>query len=317
MKDLATPNLIERLSALADQTRLRLLLVLEAEELGVAELCEVLQLPQSTVSRHLKVLGEQGWLVMRRAGTSHLHRLLVDELTEPARQMWVIVRAEAASTATAEQDALRLDEMLVRRGNRAEAFLADAASRWTEVRDELFGSGFQAAALAALLPASATVADLGCGAGLTSRDLARRARRVIAVDASEAMLDAARATTRSCPNVEIRPGALTALPMRDGECDAALLLVALTYLAEPELALREAGRVLAPGGRLVVVDLLPHDRDDFRRELGHAQRGLEPTRVEAALCAAGFDEIVLDPLPPEPKARGPALFLASATRVNS
>src|SRR5438105_13357601 len=109
----ARPDLlIARMASLADPTRLRLLRLLERHELGVAELCDVLQLPQSTVSRHLKVLLDQQWVRSRRQGTNHLYRTLLDELEPAARRLWILAREQTAQWATGRQDELRLEELL-------------------------------------------------------------------------------------------------------------------------------------------------------------------------------------------------------------
>ena len=253
------------MESLADTTRLRLLRLLERHELGVAELCEIVQLPQSTVSRHLKVLADQGWVASRGQRTTNLYRMEMADAA--ARKLWQLARDQMEGWATAAQDQLRLARVLADRQPAAQAFFAGAAGQWDRLRDELYGRSFSQEALLGLLPASWTVADLGCGTGQTAAALAPHVRRVLAVDQSAAMLKAAKKRTAGLGNVELRQGSLEALPLAPASCDGALLLLALTYVAHPLAALREAARILRPGGRLVVVDLLRHDRDDFRREM--------------------------------------------------
>jgi ArsR family transcriptional regulator len=127
------------------------------------------------------------------------------------------------------------------------------------------------------------------------------------------MLKAARKRLADRQNVELLRGELSALPLGDASCDAALLLLVLTYIPDIEPVLSEARRVLKTNAKLVIVDLLPHDRDDFRREIGQAHSGLDPQSLEQSLTRAGFSQISIDPLPPEPDAKGPALFLATAS----
>ncbi|HEU4384122.1 MAG TPA: metalloregulator ArsR/SmtB family transcription factor [Anaeromyxobacteraceae bacterium] len=306
-------DLLGQLGALADPTRLRLLHLLERQELGVAELCEVLRLPQSTVSRHLKTLSGPGWVASRREGTANLYRL-AEGPGPSARRLWRVARAESQAWPALSQDRLRLERRLKARRDEAQRFFAGAAAEWDRLRAELYGRAFGEAALLALLPPGWTVADLGCGTGALAAALSPWVGRVVGVDQSPAMLRAAGRRTAGLGNVELRRGRLEALPLRDGECDAALLVLALTYLAEPRSALAEAARAVRPGGRLAVVDLLAHGDESFRRRLGQASLGFEPARLEALLAEAGWASPAVRSLPPDPGARGPALLVARAQR---
>jgi ArsR family transcriptional regulator len=260
------------MESLADPTRLRLLRLLERHELGVAALCHVLQLPQSTVSRHLKVLADQGWVVSRGQRTTNLYRM---ETTDAAaRKLWQLARDQTDGWATISQDHLRLTRLLADRQPAAQAFFAGAAGQWDRLRDELYGRSFGREALLALLPAGWTVADL-----------------------------------------ELRRGSLEALPLDTASCQGALLLLALTYVADPSVAVREAGRILRPGGRLVVVDLLRHDRDDFRREMGQVRLGFDLDELCSMMGEAGLVGVSVRALAPEPQAKGPALALATGSAV--
>lgn len=307
-------GLLSWMGALADPTRLRLLRLLERHELGVVELCDVLQLPQSTVSRHLKVLSDEGFVENRRQKTTSLYRM-GEGVPTPARKLWQLTRDQTASWPTLHQDELRLARRLRQRQEVSQAFFAGAAGEWDRLRGELYGRAFSQTALRALLPPDWVVADLGCGTGQVVADLAPHVARVVGVDQSAAMLKAARRRTAHLENVELHQGDLMALPLDAGACDAALVLLALTYVAEPGRALAEMARVLKPGGRAVVVDLLRHDREDFRREMGQSNLGFEEGDLTAAFQEAGLADVRCTELTPEPGARGPALILASATRA--
>jgi ubiquinone/menaquinone biosynthesis C-methylase UbiE/DNA-binding MarR family transcriptional regulator len=306
--------LLTRIESLADPTRVRLLRLLERHELGVLELSDVMQLPQSTVSRHLKHLADRGWVRHRAQRTANLYRLAADELPSGARRLWQVTRSETEGWAALAQDQLRLERRLKERGADAQAFFASAATRWDKLRDELYGRAFPAAAMAALLPAGWTVADLGCGTAQMAATLAPHVKRVIGVDQSAAMLKAARKRVAGHANVELRQGELQALPIEDGACDGALMTLVLGYLADPAPALAESFRVLAPGGRLVAIDVMRHDREEFARQMGHANLGFEPEALAGLLTSAGFEEIAVRPLPPEAGVKGPALLLATGTR---
>ncbi len=303
------------MDSLADTTRLRLLRMLERHELGVAELCDVLQMPQSTVSRHLKVLGDLKWVRSRREGTNHLYRTILDELDPAARKLWLLAREQTEGWAALRQDELRLERRLSQRRGDSQAFFAGAAGEWDRLRADLYGTRFDDDAMLALLPPDYVVADLGCGTGAVATKLAGVVRQVIAVDNSPAMLKAAKRRVGELTNVDLRKGELDALPIEDGACNAATLILALTYVPDPAAALREAARVLKRGGRLVIVDLLPHDRDDFRRRLGQQSLGIEPVDLKSTMAAAGLSAVRVSPLPPEAEAKGPALFLATGTRT--
>jgi ArsR family transcriptional regulator len=304
--------LVAWMGSLADRTRLRLLRLLEQHELGVVELCDILQLPQSTVSRHLKVLADQGWVRSRRDGTTHLYRTILDELDPAARKLWLVSREQTENWATIRQDELRLVRRLRNRETDSQAFFAGAAGKWDQLRRELYGHSFTTAALLSMLPQNFVVADLGCGTGELAAQLSEHVKQVIGIDSSTAMLKAARKRLRDRENVELLRGELGALPLESATCDAAMLLLVLTYVAEIEPVLAEARRILKPGGKLIIVDLLPHDRDDFRRQMGQIHAGFDRETVTAALSQARFDRPSFAALPPEPGAKGPALFLSTA-----
>jgi len=315
VQDGSSPNaLLGRMASLADATRLRLLRLLERHELGVVELCDVLQLPQSTVSRHLKVLGDQGWARSRRQGTTRLYRMTLDELEPGARRLWLLTREQIESWATVQQDALRLTRHLRQRREDSQAFFAGAAAEWDKLRGELYGHDFTTAAMLSLLPREMVVADLGCGTGQVIAQLAPSVKQVIGVDNSAAMLKAAKKRVSAFDNVHLRRGDLEALPIDDAHCDAALLLLALTYVVDPQTVLHEMARVLKPNGRAVIVDLLPHDRDDFRREMEQQAAGFDPKLLTPQLTTARLTGVQIMPLPPKPDAKGPALFLATAVK---
>jgi len=307
--------LLSWMEVLADPTRLRLLRLLERHELGVAELCQLLQLPQSTVSRHLKVLAEQGWVTSRPRGTTNLYETALKKTDAAARRLWQLAREQTETWATVQQDQLRLTRLLAERTPTSQAFFAGAAGEWDRLRTELYGQRFTQEGLLALLPADWVIADLGCGTGHTTAALAPHVALVVGVDQSAAMLKTARKRTSGLSNVELRQGSLEALPLEDASCDGALLVLALSYVGDPGQALREMARILRPGGRGIVVDLLRHDREDFRRRMGQQSLGWQPSELQGLLEAAGFAAVRCRPLPPEPQAKGPALLLAAASRA--
>lgn len=310
-----TTAIFDDLTALADATRSRMLLLLERNELTVSELCAILQLPQSTVSRHLKTLADASWVSSRRDGTSRYYTLALDDRDASTRRLWSLLREQVSATPGADQDARRLKGTLARRQSKSQEFFESAAGQWDKLREELFGGASHLQALPALVDDQWIVGDLGCGTGQVAAALAPFVTRVIAVDRSGKMLQAARRRVRDAGNVEVRRGDLEALPIADGELDAATLLLVLHHLPDPAAALAEAARVLRAGGRLVISDMLPHEHEEYRQQMGHVWLGFADDQVRRLLASAGFDRIRITPLPAHPDAKGPALFVATAIRT--
>ncbi len=306
-------TIFDRLNGLADPTRSRLLLLLERRELAVSELCAVLQLPQSTVSRHLKLLADDGWVEARSEGTTRQYAMAAS-LGGAAQKLWQTVRDEVAETGAARHDAERLRGVLAARRQTSQAFFRGAAAQWDGLRAELFGRRAELAALPALLDERWTVGDLGCGTGQLALTLAPFVRRVIAVDGSKAMLAAARRRLKDAGNVELRHGELEALPVERRALDAAVLFLVLHYVAEPAAVIAEAARVLRPGGRLLVVDMAPHERTEYRQQLGHLWQGFGAEQLGSWIESAGLTAFRYLQLGADPEARGPLLFAATARR---
>jgi ubiquinone/menaquinone biosynthesis C-methylase UbiE len=306
---------IDRLTALADSTRSRLLVLLEDNELTVNELCTVVQLPQSTVSRHLKVLSDEGWVSTREAGTSRFYRMTAGRLDPFPRKLWAVVREQLTESGDGRQDARRLDSVLRTRREKSQSYFSSAAGEWDHVRTELIGGRSDLLGLLDLIDDDLAVGDLGCGTGRVSEALAPCVRHVVAVDESGAMLTAARKRLASLPNAEVRSGSLEALPFERAELDIAVLCLALHFVVEPALALREVHRVLKPGGRALIIDLTPHDRQEYTSQMGQVWQGFDEPQIRAWLKDAGFAAVRYRHLPVDPAARGPTLFSALARRA--
>jgi ArsR family transcriptional regulator len=306
---------LDQLGALADPIRARVLLALEGHELTVSELCAALQLPQSTVSRHLKTLGDQGWVARRADGTRHFYGLDLGALQPSGRRLWMLVRESLQGSAQVEQDAERVHGVLRDRASRSAEFFSSASERWGELRAEIYGERFDVLGLFGLLDPQWTVADLGCGTGHLAAAVAPFVERVLAVDSSAAMLRAARARLTGSANVELRRGKLEQLPIGDGEVDLACQFLVLHHVAEPALALREVERVLRPGGTLLLVDMRPHEREDLRAQMGHVWLGFEREHVERLLAGSGLGAGTWRSLPVDPQAKGPSLFVATARKA--
>jgi ArsR family transcriptional regulator len=306
--------ILDHMTALSDPSRCRLLLLLEKQELTVSELCAVLQMPQSSVSRHLKTLADDDWVMSRRDGTSRFYSMAAEDLDPGARRLWPLIREQVAATAASTQDDRRLRGVLTRRRAKSQEFFASAAGGWDRLRSELFGDTFFLWGLLGLIDPGLVVGDLGCGTGQLTETVAPCVKRVIAVDSSPDMLDAARQRVGGARNVEVRQGELESLPIDAGELDAAMLSLVLHYSPSPARALSEVARALRPGGRALVVDMLPHDREEYQQQMGHVWLGFSEKQITKFLSGAGFAEVRFRMLPADPDAKGPALFAAVAVR---
>ena len=309
------PRVFDRMSALGDLARSRILVLLEQGDFTVSELVQVFHLPQSTVSRHPKVLGEDGWVTSRSSGTSRHYRL-TGHLDDAARELCELVRPDVLAAGVADEDTERARAVLDGRRERSKEFFASSAHRWDSLRDDLFGADSEFLPLFGLLHSTWTVADLGAGTGHFSARIAPFVQRVITVDGSEEMLETARRRVDDVANVELRQGELERLPLCDGEVDLAVLLLALHYVVEPTAALREAARVLAPGGRLVIVDMRLHSREAFLEDMGHVWPGFDEATLAGSSQEAGLCDFTYQPIRARPDASGPLLFVASATKAD-
>jgi SAM-dependent methyltransferase len=310
---IATPHVHDRLATLADPTRGRILLALEQHELTVGELCAVLALPQSTASRHLRVLADDGWVSTRQEGTSRFYsRNAV--LDSGADRLWSVVAEDLREDPSHSRDLTRLAEVIAQRRAKSREFFAGAGESWDVLRQELFGSAVGGGALLGLLDNRWVVGDLGCGSGHLAVLLAPFVRKVVGVDASANMLDQAKTRSAGMTGIELRQGELESLPIAVAELDAAILSLVLHHSPDPRRVLFEAHRVLRDGGRLLLVDLAPHNDSDLRERMGHVWLGFSSSQVTEWLEDAGFTNVNVIALPRDPGAKGPELFVASGTR---
>ena len=313
----AIPTLADRLAAVSEPVRLRICHILEQAELSVGEVSNVIQLPQSTVSRHLKTLADTNWVTKRAEGTAKYYRLLQDDLPEDTRALWRALRQHLGADPLFDEDAVRLKVVLAERRYDSLAFFGRVAGEWDRLRQELFGQHFTAPGLLALLPPDWIVADIGCGTGNVAEILSPCVQEVIAVDPSEPMLRAARKRLADCRNIRFAHGSLSDLPVDDASAHAATLVLVLHHVSDPENALREVRRILKPDGRILIIDMLEHDHTIFKQSMGHAHLGFNPDTVKQLLSDAGFTNPRIAPLPTEATSRGPGLFVATANNPST
>lgn len=301
---------------LADPTRLRILRLLAEQELAVQELMEVLGMAQSRVSRHLGILREAGLLADRREGTWSLYRF-EKPAPGPWQEAWALARAALDSEAQTQRDLAALAQVVAARVTRSPSFFDTVGPEWDTLRKVWNDALLRARAVTRLVPPGLRVLDLGTGTGVLARELAEAGLQVVAVDHSTAMLAAARSKLQEMgtAGVELRQGDASDLPLADAEVDAAFAHMVLQYLASPIEAVREMARVVRPGGRVVVVDFVRHDREWMRQELGVLWMGFAPEEIRAHMEATGLAEVRTSIQPPlARRADLPDTFIADARR---
>jgi ArsR family transcriptional regulator len=278
--------------ALADPTRLRLLNVLARHELSVNEMVAALRLGQSGASRHLRILAEAGLVDARRDGQWVFYRAAAQG---PGRDFVACLRpfldADADVDPALAADLRAAREVMAGRSAESASFFNAIAPDWDRLRHELLGGFDPAPELLARMPACAAAADLGCGAGDLLKALLAKARAVVGVDNSPRMLELARRRLPDAERVSLRLGDLMHLPLREAEVQAAVLCLSLHHAPDPAQALAEAGRILAPGGALLILDFTRHGREDLREQYGDRWLGFDPEELRAWLDAAGLGDI--------------------------
>ncbi len=279
------------LRALADPTRQKLAQLLIQEELSVSELVAVLRLPQSTVSRHLKVLREAGLVADRRAGTTVIYNAASNNGGTNELRSLLLSWLEGRSLSKGMAE--RLDKVLARRKDEAIGFFERLANRWDELRTAAFGDSFAVESFLSLLPRDWTVLDVGAGTGFLLPVLAAHFENVIAVEPAHAMLECARnrVSVEGLKNVAFHEGDLETLPLAGRTCDLAIACLVMHHIVKPPLALAEMLRVLRPGGRMLLVEQEVHDNRVFHETMQDYWWGFTPDDLAADVSAAGFTDV--------------------------
>ena len=297
------PSIVKTLKVVADPNRLRILLLLKGEELSVAELQEILAMGQSTISTHLSQLKQAELVEDRRTGKSNLYRLApgpvggspLDEILDRAKR----------EISEAPQDQAAMRRVLRKRQDKTRAFFDSVAGRLG--KDYVPGKSWKslAEALLRLMP-PLVVADLGAGEGASALLLAQRAKKVIAVDSSARMIEVGReqALRHGVMNIDYRLGDMEEIPIGNGEVDLVFFSQSLHHALHPERALAEAARILAAGGRIVILDLVRHRFEEARDLYADEWLGFGEADLESMLQSAGFvnvESTVVDKEPETPQ----------------
>jgi ubiquinone/menaquinone biosynthesis C-methylase UbiE/DNA-binding transcriptional ArsR family regulator len=298
-------SLLQSLRLLGDPNRIRILMLLKQEELSVAELQEILNMGQSSISTHLGQLKKVELVEDRRQGKNSIYRMRTapDSPNGNILRLSALLEEAASEVPEVDTDRRALDLVLARRQDRMRAYFNSLAGRFG--REYVPGRSWQGMAemLLKLMP-PLVIADLGAGEAALSQLLAQRAERVIAVDSSENMVAFGRdlATRHGLVNLDYRLGDLEALPIPTDSVDLAIFSQSLHHATHPLKALREAGRIIKPGGRTAVLDLRKHSFEQARELYADLWLGFSESELVALLKQAGFDPVDVAVVHKEPEA---------------
>ncbi len=297
------PSIVKILRAAAEPNRLRILLLLKAEELSVAELQEILVMGQSTISTHLSQLRHAGLVEDRRTGKSSFYRLSASAGSGADGVLDGVLAQAEKEIPESTTDRAAMKAVVKKRQDRMRSFFDSMAGRLG--KDYVPGKSWKslAEALLRLMPPM-TIADLGAGDGSFALLLSQQARRVIAVDSSARMLEVGReqAARHGIDNVEFRQGDMEELPIEDAAVDVVFFSQSLHHALHPERAVNEASRILRPGGRIVILDLAKHRFEEARELYADERLGFSEAELSALLEEVGFQNVSTAIVDREPEA---------------
>jgi len=285
-------DLVRTLKAMADPVRLRVLAVVSEEELTVGEVQEVVPSVQSSASRNLAILRDAGFVQDRKDGTN-VYFSLRQDMPEEARELFKSLQPRLEELPESKQDRARLQDCKRRRLHRSQNYFESLAGDWERIRKSYFDDRIASLAIEKLLPPNLVIADVGCGTGSLTFELARFARKVIGIDQSAEMLRHARrvAQVKEIVNVEFRPGDALKLPLEGRSVDAAFSVMVLHFLPDPGRAIAELCRITRPGGTVVVLDLVAHNQEWMREQMAHRWLGFERASMENWFRQAKVTEV--------------------------
>lgn len=305
---------LRMLSTLSDPSRMRVLRLVEQQELGVGDIARALQMPQSTASRHLKPLFELGLVVRRTEGTTSLYRLNARQLPPEVAHLLELTRSQLRDSPQLRDDDARLAVVMESRRAGQGGLFGRIGAEWDSLRKQLYGDNAGSQGMLGLLDPQWVVADIGCGTGEVAQQIAPFVGRVVAIDREQAMLDAARKRLAGVGNIELRRGDVASLPAKRGEFHAAIAMLLFHHLDDPASAVTEIARTLRSGGRLLVIDMVDHERHEYRSAMGHRHLGFSQRDIKAWARTGGLELERIRRIPPAVSARGPSLFSASFVR---
>ncbi len=303
--ELTPAELVTALKSAAEPTRLRILLLLAGGELNVKDLTQILGQSQPRISRHLKLLFEAGLIERFRDGSwVYFH---ISDRRPGGRLALRLIADVDTSDPTIERDRSRSEAMKRDRASAAQSFFETHAADWDRIRSLHIAEGDVESAMKRSLGAGpfSFMLDLGTGTGRTLELFADSYERGLGIDVNQAMLAYARSRLvgAGCDHAQVRHGDIYALSVGDRQADAVVMHQVLHFLSEPGLAIREAARVLVPGGKLLIVDFAPHELEFLRETEAHERLGFSHEQVAAWLADAGLELISVDDLAPHSESR--------------
>jgi len=303
------------IKALADPTRLRLVGILENGEFTVQELVSILQMGQSRISRHLKILVEAKICSVQRQGVWSYFQLNGDDSFFQTIRNDILLRLNQIEGYAHDQ--VGVARVLDERRIKSRQFFDQHARQWDRMASELVPVEKYASVILAALDSGHVVVDVGVGTGRLLRSLSHASNHVIGIDHSAPMLDEARnrIKTEGLTNVELRLGEMTHLPVADGVANCAVMNMVLHHSANPQAAFREMNRVLEPGGQLIIADLVSHEFDWFRDRMADQWMGFEQSDLNQWLDSAGYHVNQYHQLELDEKL--PSVFVLTAEKIGS
>jgi ArsR family transcriptional regulator len=288
-------DILHMMRAMGDPTRLRLLVILDNEELSVNELVRILGMGQSRISRHLSVMKDAGLVHLRREATWSYYSIPPDIDDQGILQVF---RDSPTYKSILEGEAPRIRRVLEDRKKESIQFFDKIAEDWDDIRMEYFGLRVRNRALAGLIPSEWTVADIGCGTGFLLMALAPLVKKAIGVDNSKEMLRVARrnANQRGLKNIDLIHAELDELPLKDAGLDGLTASIVLHHAADPEKAAKEWARVLRPGGRVSIVELEKHEHEWLKEDMMDVWLGFDAKELGGFFKSAGFEKVKVEPV---------------------
>lgn len=315
------PGLAAIMKAFGENTRLRILRLIALQELAVNELVEAMEIPQSRISRHLAVLRHAGIVRDRREGNWIYYSMLPDRIHPFVASLWEAVRAHQDDGEFFPADLVRLTQTLAKRQARSKAYFDVVLTEWDRIRRTYIDEALSLQVLSSLIRPEAVAVDVGTGTGEVLLALAHTAAKVIGIDSSEKMLAACRqrVAENELTNVELVLGNAEVLPLGDASCDTALCSMLLHHLGDPGRGVAEMARIVKPGGRVIIGDLVKHDFDWTREIMADVWLGFTEPQIRDWLAAAGLVDVAytctIVPSPVDPDS-APRLrtFIATGTK---